>query len=58
MGISMKGNFIKGGVMGVGSTTISSMEGMRGIGLMEDMMGMVLKVGKEGVGIEGNIDKD
>lgn len=31
---------------------------MKGIGLMEDMMGMVLRHGHVGVVIEDNIDKD
>jgi len=31
---------------------------MKGIGLMEGMMGMVWRHGQEGVVIEGNIDKD
>lgn len=53
----MRVNFKKGSVGGVGFITITCMGGMRGDGLMESMMGMVLRHGLEGAGIEGNIEK-
>lgn len=50
-------NFKKGSAGGVGFITITCTGGTRVIGLMESMMGMVLRHGLEGVDIEGNIER-
>lgn len=53
----MRVNSTRESVLGVGFITILLMEGMKGIGLMGDMMGMELRAGPGEVGIVGSIKK-
>jgi hypothetical protein len=54
----MRVSSIRGSVQEVGFITITLMGGMKGIGLMRNMMGMELRHGRKGAGIAGSIGWD